>query len=405
MLRQQSDKRTLNALLLARLKPKDAAYLIWDLKSPGLAVRMQPTGLRVWKYIYSHHGRPRWYTLGRVDKIPLSDARKLAGRLSVRVADGADPQAERVADRVSGTFEDLAARYADYAEHKKKRNKSWQQADKLVKKHLLPRWSKLKVTDIKRPDVRAMMNQIAAPIVANQVLAAASAVFTWGMREELIKPGFVHPCFGVERNATNERERIRSDSEIPKFWSAFDDAGIEGMALKMILLTGQRPGEVAHMRTEHIKDGWWEMPGEPVAKLGWPGTKNAKSNRVWLSQPAQQVLRQMDEKGLVFKSPRGGPIRLNKVMQATWTELGVERATPHDLRRSCGSAITGLGFGRDAMDRILNHVDGGSVTNVYDRFSYADIDKRIMESVGHKFMGLVSAGAAANVVALGPRPT
>ena len=69
-----------------------------------------------------------------------------------------------------------------------------------------------------------------------------------------------------------------SDSEIPKFWAAFDDAGLmQGTALKMILLTGQRPGEVTHMRREHIEDGWWTMPGEPVPALGWPGTKNGET--------------------------------------------------------------------------------------------------------------------------------
>ena len=58
----------------------------------------------------------------------------------------------------------------------------------------------------------------------------------------------------------------------------------------MILLTGQRPGEVAHLRREHIIDGWWEMPGEPVPELDWPGTKNARSHRVWLSAPVQALL-------------------------------------------------------------------------------------------------------------------
>ena len=33
-------------------------------------------------------------------------------------------------------------------------------------------------------------------------------------------------------------------------------------------------------------------------------------------------------------------------------ELGIERATPHDLRRTCLTWITRLGFGRDAMDRV-----------------------------------------------------
>jgi integrase len=404
MPRRQPDKRTLNALLIARMKPRATAYLVWDTKAPGLCIRVEPTGHRSWKYIYSRQGRPRWYSIGRVDKIPLADARKLAGRLSVRVADGADPQAERKADRVSGTFEDLAARYRDYAQHKKKNNKSWQQPDKLVKKHLLPRWGKLKVTDIKRSDVKAMMNGIAAPILANQTLAAASAIFTWGIREELIGSGFVHPCVGVERNATKERERILSDSELPLFWSAFDDAGmVEGMALKMVLLTGARPGEVACMRTEHIKDNaWWELPGEPVPKLGWPGTKNSKSNRVWLSEPAQDIVRQMDETGLVFKNTRGGPVAgMDTTMRAICKKLGVERATPHDLRRTAGSTITGLGFGRDAMDRILNHV-AKSVTDVYDRHAYAKEDRHIMESIAHKIMTLIGGGAGAetNVISM-----
>lgn len=74
---------------------------------------------------------------------------------------------------------------------RRRENKSWEQPDKLVKKHLLARWGKLKVTDIKRSDVKAMMARIDAPIVANQVLASTSAIFTWDIKEELIKEGFV----------------------------------------------------------------------------------------------------------------------------------------------------------------------------------------------------------------------
>jgi integrase len=397
MPRRDPDKRKLNSLLLERLQPKDRPYLIWDIKSPGLAIQVQPSGHRAWKYIYSRHGRPRWYSIGRVDKIGLADARKLAGKLSVRVGDGEDPQADRRAERMSGTFEELASRYRDHA---KKKNKSWEQADKLVSKHLVPRWGKLKVIDIKRSDVKTLMTRIDAPILANQTLAAASAIFTWGIREELIKAGFVHPCVGVERNATNERERILSDSELPKFWTAFDDAGlVEGMALKMILLTGQRPGEVSHMRTEHLVDRWWEMPGKPVPALDWPGTKNGESHRVWLPQPATEILEEMKSTGLVFTGLRGGAITgLDKTMRAICKDLGVERATPHDLRRTHGSMITALGFGRDAMNRLQNHRDGG-IAGVYDRHSYADENKRIMETVAAKFMALIGRGRAANVVA------
>src|SRR4029079_2746515 len=131
---------------------------------------------------------------------------------------------------------------------------------------------------ISRADIRAMHRRIEAPISANQALAHTRAVFSWAVKQDLLK---VNPCVGVEKNQTKERERVLSDSEIPLFWQAFDDAGyVQSLALKIILLTGQRPGEVRHMRTEHIKDGWWELPGAPVQTLDWPGTKNGMTHRI-----------------------------------------------------------------------------------------------------------------------------
>ena len=64
--------------------------------------------------------------------------------------------------------------------------------------------------------------------------------------------------------------------------------GCQEWRFKVLLLTGQRPGEVAHMRYEHVKDGWWELPGAPDAATKWPGTKNAQTHRVWLPQAVQR---------------------------------------------------------------------------------------------------------------------
>jgi integrase len=267
----------------------------------------------------------------------------------------------------------------------------------LVKRHLLPRWSTLQPGNITRSDVKALMAKIEAPSVANQTLAAASAIFAWAVREELgVK---VNPCIKVERNATTERERILSDSELPKFWAAFDDAGpVQSMALKMILLTGQRPGEVAHMRTEHIENGWWTLPGKPVPALDWLGTKNGTTHRVWLPKAAQQIITEKGTTGLVFAGSRGAAIAsLDKAMRAICKKLEVERATPHDLRRTHGSTITRLGFGRDAMNRIQNHREGG-IADIYDRHEYADENKRIMETVAGKIMSLIDGVGDNNII-------
>ena len=394
------NRRKLSEILVRNLKPRDRAYCTWDVYQRGLCVLTQTSGHKSWKAVYAFHGRPRWYHLGDCGAIGLSDARKLAGKVMYAVAEGKDPLAERKAERGKGTFEELAKRYVE--EYATKNNKSWRQADALVRRHLTPKWGKLQAPDITRSDVKAMMAHIEAPITANQVLAAASAIFSWGIKQDILT---TNPCRLVDRNPTSSRERILSDSELPKFWEALDDAGlIASTALKFILLTGQRPGEVAHMRREHIVDGWWEMPGAPVPALGWPGTKNAQGHRVWLSAPALAVLKELGDDaattGFVFANSRGSPVDgLDAAMRAVCSRLKVERATPHDLRRTFSTTVASLGFGRDALNRVTNHKEGG-IASVYDRHGYAEENKRVMEATAAKIMALVEGREADNVVQL-----
>ena len=168
---REVNRRKLTDLFVSSRKAQERAELIWDVKQPGLALSVRPTGKKAWKVIYRHHGRPRWLHLGDVRKIGLADARRLAAKIMLDVIEGKDPAAERRAERLTGTFADLAAQYVEL--HAMKHNKSWKQADALVRRHLLPRWGKLKASAITRADVRAVMVRIEAPIVANQMLAAA----------------------------------------------------------------------------------------------------------------------------------------------------------------------------------------------------------------------------------------
>jgi integrase len=389
-------KRRLNELAVRKLKPKATPYLTWDTLQRGLAIRVTPTGSRAWKAIYSHHGRPRWLHLGDAGAIGLADARTLAAEAMLEVARGKDPAAERKAQRGAGTFAELASRYVE--EHAKRENKSWQQGDRLVRRYALPHWGKLQAATISRADVKTMMRRIEAPILANQVLAAVSAIFTWAVREEIL-PG--NPCKLVARNAVHSRERVLSDTEVSKFWAAFDDAGlVASSALKMILLLGQRPGEVSACRHEHIVDGWWEMPGDKVPALGWPGTKNGQNHRVWLPVPVRGIITELSNgatTGFVFDGVRGAG--LQSAMRAICKKLGVERATPHDLRRTHGSTITALGFGRDAMNRVQNHREGG-IASVYDRHGYSAENQKIMEAVAARIMSLVEGQPGAKVLPL-----
>jgi integrase len=93
----------------------------------------------------------------------------------------------------------------------------------------------------------------------------------------------------------------------------------------------------------------------------------------------------------------GRPPVLDKAMRVLCRKLAIERVTPHDLRRSHGSAIARLAFGRDALNRIQNHRDGG-IASVYDRHGYAEENKRVMETVANHFVALVEGRGGDTVV-------
>jgi hypothetical protein len=289
----------------------ERAVAYWDALQRGLVLLVQPSGHRAWKCVYTG---ARWYHLNDARAIAVDDARKLAAKIMVAVTEGQDPHADRLALRGRGSFEQIAARYVE--EHAKKRNKSWPQADALVTKHLLPRWGKLDIGAIRRADIKTAFAAIAAPVLANQVLASASAIFSWAMRQDIVA---ANPCIGVEKHATRSRERVLSDAELVAFWPHF-------------------------------------------------------------SAPLRMYQMQAD-------------------MREICARLGIaERVRPHDLRRTFSSKVTALGFGRDAMNRVTNHKDGG-IADVYDRHKYAEENKKIMETVARHIVGI----AEGNVIKLRTR--
>ena len=274
----------------------------------------------------------------------MTDARKLASRITVEVAGGKDPHADRLALRGRGSFAEVASRYVK--EHASKKNKSWRQGDALVTRYLLPRWAKLDIGNIRRTDVRSTIAAITKPVLANQVLAAASAVFNWAVRQDIIP---VNPCSGVERNNTASRERILGNSEIAVFWPHLT------APLRMILLTGQRPGEVAHLHQQHVVDGkWWVIPGKPDPATSWPGTKNGMGHQIWLAESVRNLLTEV----LAAPIPGG---RMQRDMHHLCLRLGVKekgdspRSTPDILQQGHRTRVWPRGDEPNAQPQGRRH--------------------------------------------------
>jgi integrase len=397
---RKSERKSLTDANVADLEAREKKYEVWDDGSRsvrGFCVRVEVSGLKTFYFRYSLRGL-FWYRIGPAD-MGADVARKEAKKLTGLVANDINPHRERKAKRGGLTFEQLQKRYVE--EKAKKHNKSWEQADKLIRARVLPKWGKLPAASITRAEVRQLFASISAPRTANLVKAAISAVFKFGIEQEVIAN---NPCRDIEDNPTEDRERILFESEVPLFWAACDKVHpVKALALKVVLLTGQRPGEVSHMRREHIRgDGFWTLPGEPVPELGWPGTKNKRTHRVWLTQPVLELIGEGTD-GFVFASERGNAFGgLHDVMREVTKLCSFDpEVTPHDLRRTFASTVTERGHGGEAMDRLLNHHKKG-VRATYDRAQKDKLNRPIWEDVAPAITQMVEGRSEDNVTAFRP---
>jgi len=420
-------RRHLTEFYIERLRPEAESVLVWDDDPKRLALAVQPSGHKTFVLVYPFRGKTRWYSIADAGDLPLAEARNIAYRLLGQVAQGIDVQYEKrkalVAARTEGTFDTAVTGYLAYARRK---NKSWKQTEWMIRKYLSPRWGRLKVADIGRSEVKSLFNRTTTeggPALGNAVLAAAGSVFTWLIKEQ-DAPLPAHPCHGITCNKLVARERHLSDSEIPLIWNALGSELdlMRGAALRTVLLTGARPGEVCHMRWEHLEFGkhrftdangrtfeaegcWWTLPGEAQPQVEWPGVKSKRSCRYWLSPLAVSIIDEAAErsdKGFVFANSRGGCVSdLDSAMAKLCAKLGIEEPVrPHDLRRTCATLAAALGFDRDALDRLLNHVNT-SVTGVYDRHHYGNESRAIAEAISGRVLALIGGeGEGSKVVAL-----
>lgn len=399
-----------------------------DGASSGLLLRVTDNGAKSWVYRYRFEGGRQKLTIGPYPEVSLSAAREAADRARALVKKGIDPAAERQrerlaakaareADRLAATLEKLAEDFVE--RYGKARKRSWQEDKRYLNNDVKPALGKQKARDVTRAHIRDLLRKKVddgAPIAANRLLAVLRKMFAWAVEEGYLEE---NPCAGIKAPGKKvSKDRVLSPEEVRRVWKLLeppqprrkDDPPPEGpqvamspevrRALRLILVTAQRPGEVAGMRWEEIEGRWWTIPAER--------SKNGLSHRVHLSKLAREVLGTEKGEGYVFPSPRTGPdgeprhVHINALAQAVRLNLpafGTAPWTPHDLRRTAASLMAGNGVNPFTVERVLNHALHG-VQAVYNRHSY-DAEKRQALDRWAAHLGRILSGSAeAKVVPL-----
>ena len=325
-------------------------------------------------------------SIGQYPGMSLAMAREAHAKAMQDVQRGIDPgrkYLEAKAERMAAPT--ISKMLDEFWQIELKDKKSGIETRRLLRKDVAPRWGDRKVADLKRRDIVLMIDAIRdrAPITANRVLGALTRFFNFAAERGIIDDS---PCLRIRKPKETGRARVLTDEEIKMLWKALEVKNkmidmyvVSKLAMKMILLTGQRPGEVCGMTWDELDDSFWNVP---AARM-----KGNADHRVPLSNMALEVIEQArpysGDSRYVFRSSHkeDSPMTahaLSRALVRHWQEMGykedAERFTPHDLRRSLRTRLAALGIQDVIAERVLGHKLQG-VLAVYNRYGY-DQEKR-----------------------------
>ena len=323
-------KKSITEARVKMLKPRRAVREVRDGRLRGFGVRVLPSGKKRFFIHCQYAGERIWKTIGGAETMTVGEARFRAAELlaAIRRGEGlpADPEEtlfEKIAETVFRRHERVwkAGTLAV--------NRSYLQSQ------ILPYFAGRQIADIERQDVRNWFASLSAtPVSANRSMPVLSTIMREAERMGL-RPRDSNPCRGIRRYPRNARERFLTDDEIRRLSARL--RAHEGRrpllvaAVRLLLLTGCRKGEILSLRWTDYRDGHLFLRD---SKTG-PRT-------VWLSQPARDVLDTIGRAGRwVFPAPRKRGPRCGPWLDLFWYEVRAEAELDdvrlHDLRHTHAS--------------------------------------------------------------------
>lgn len=367
------------------LKPADKKY--YTREAQGFAIRVMPSGVKTWLYIYTWKGQRKEMNLGNYPEVKLGDARIRHGEAYKALKNDIDPAVGRGADKEAKTVGDLID---DYIERwAKPRKKSWEEDQRNLENDVRKRLGKKLVNEVTRQDILQLLEAMYKRKVTRQasiVFSVVRRMFNFAIEQGY--PGLeFSPCDRVKpRIADKRKDRWLTEAEIRRVWHDLPLTNIHGSTyrcLLLILLTGQRPGECLVIQKNEIDGDWWTIPASK--------TKNGIEQRVFLTDKAKELIGNTDPPFPVpaNTSALSYALRRARDPKRKSNRLKVEPFTPHDLRRTAATHMAALGVTDFVIGQVLNHKEQ-SVTSIYNRYQYDKEKKQALIAWETKLLDIIN---------------
>ena len=375
---------------IRKLKPADKRQRLFD--GGGMYLEVTPAGGKLWRLKYRIEGKEKLLSLGIYPDISIKEARKRRDEARQLLAEGIDPSAQRKALRHArkvatlNTVESLARAWHDH------RAGAWVERTRIVvlaslENDVFPVIGERPIADIQPADIRNLVQSIesrGASETAGRVFQRLRSIFRFAIAHDMIGTDPTYPLKPAEifKPRKVEHRAALSERDVPTFLERL--AGYEGdpttaAALKLLMLTAVRPGELRGARWDEIDSErkLWRIPAERM--------KMNTEHTVPLSEQSLAVLdimRPITGAGaLVLPSPfyPGKPLS-DGTLNSALARMGYKGiATAHGFRTLFSTCANEAGWNRDFIEKQLAHEDRDDVRGAYNRAQWLDERAKMMQ--------------------------
>ncbi|MCY4221953.1 MAG: site-specific integrase [Thiotrichales bacterium] len=349
----------LNDTVACAAPPQAHEYAIHDTALQGFMLRVRPSGARSWVLRVRHDGNSRRVTLGSVAALTAKQARTAAHAVLAHI--------ERGGTLESASF--LGPTLLEFAhEYLERRSQAWkpstrQMLETYLSSAILPALGEISIGTAARVDVAPWFHAYgrSSPGGANRCHAILRDMFSravdWGYRSESAG----NPCHGIMCYQRPPRGRLLGTEDLARLGATLRDLEstypIHVAVVRLILLTGCRPGEIRRLRWEEVKSDRLLL-GD--SKTGPRTVLLGEAARELLSDLASKTDREWNGGEWVFPStPAGEPLK-ECVLYHFWTRVRsaaslVADARLYDLRHTHASHAVMNGESLYMTGRLLGH--------------------------------------------------
>ena len=340
----------------AQCKPGQSKTDYYDETVTGFVLECRSTGGKTYYLRYQDTSyRQRQYRIGKVGDITFAAARKRAQQLRSEVVMGGDPGAEKAAIKAVPMYRELSVMHLAEA---KISQRSYSTTEMYMRCHILPRWGKVRLTDI---ETRAVSQWLAekraeglAPATVLKIKMIFSRSFSLGARWG-VQGTEKNPVRGVvTKPLNNARERFLSAAEAARLREAVAQSQNTQLQhiVGLLLLTGARVRELLDARWEHVD----------VVRKSWriPHSKSGKARHVPLSAAALAIIEGLPRfEGCPLLLPNPDTLKPYVSIKHGWQRAIKVAKLPglriHDLRHSFASSMANSGISLLAVGKVLGH--------------------------------------------------